>query len=451
MKINGLRWYLLSLVALVIMINILDRGTMNYMWLDETDKVSGQVIRQGISSELGFIDQALSPEERQNKNKEVLAMFNIIFMVAYGASNLISGKIYDRIGTRNGFSLSTAFWGGAIALTAFIRGLKSFAFLRAMLGLGEAGPFPGCAKVNAEWFPVKERATAQGICNAASAIGNILVPVIIPLLFIEFGWRNTFLVLGAICFVWIIPWLIINRGSPEIHPWITMKERDYIITGRTTTDKNEVKTLSIRDLLCDRRSYSVILSRFFIDPVWWMFMTWLPIYLHEVYHLNLMSIVSVAWIPFSGAALGGVAGGWVSGKLISRGYNDIKARKVTITIGGLLMVPGMIGAAFAPSAMVAAFMLVFILGGFAVAITNIQTLPGDFHSGKTVGSLAGLGGLSAIIGVILSTFLVPLLTRNGNWLPFFSMGLILAIGSVLSVIIVLRPKDQIEKKNEGVN
>jgi ACS family hexuronate transporter-like MFS transporter len=438
LKIKGLRWLILSLVTLVITINILDRGTLNYMWLDGTDSHTGQVVRRGIASELGLIDGSLNAEEQQNRSKEILAWINIAFMAAYGISNFVSGRIYDKIGTRKGFSISALVWGGAIALTSFASGIKSLAFFRIMLGLGEAGPFPGGTKVNAEWFPLKERAIAQGFYGAASSLGNILVPVIIPFLFLGLGWRVTFLILGGICALWVIPWYIITKTSPKKHLWITPEEREYILEGMPIAEKEEKHTLSIKQLLCDKRSYSVILSRLFLDPVWWMFMTWLPIYLHEVYHLDLRAIASVAWIPFAGAALGGLGGGWIAGKLIQMNYSPILARKITISIGGLIMIPGMIGAAFAPSAMAATFMLVLILGGFLISITNIQTLPTDFHSGKTVGSLAGLGGLSAVVGVIISTRLVPVLTRSGNWVPFFSMGLLLVLASMFSVFLTLK-------------
>ena len=444
MKIRGLRWLILSMVTLVITINILDRGTLNYMWLDGTDNHTGQVVRRGIASELGFTDGSLSAEEQQNRSKEILAWINIAFMAAYGISNFVSGRIYDKIGTRKGFSISALVWGGAIALTSLVSGIKSLAFFRVMLGLGEAGPFPGGTKVNAEWFPLKERAIAQGFYGAASSLGNILVPVIIPFLFLSLGWRVTFLILGGICALWVIPWYIITKTSPKKHPWITPEEREYILAGMPVEESKEKQTWSIKQLLRDRRSYSVILSRLFLDPVWWMFMTWLPIYLHEVYHLDLRAIASVAWIPFAGAALGGLGGGWIAGKLIEKGYSPIQARKITITLGGLIMIPGMIGAAFAPTAMAATLMLVLILGGFLISITNIQTLPTDFHSGKTVGSLAGLGGLSAVVGIIISTRLVPVLTRSGNWVPFFIMGLLLVLASMFSVFLTL--KSNYEKK-----
>jgi ACS family hexuronate transporter-like MFS transporter len=440
MKIKGMRWVVLSLIVLVTIINILDRGTLTYMWQDEVDKSTGEVIRYGIASDLDVIGSETTAEERQQRSKEVFALINILFMIAYGISQMVSGAVYDRIGTRKGFTLSAFIWGMAIVLTSLVTNIRQLAFFRVMLGLGEAGPWPGTTKSNAEWFPVKERAVAQGFFGAASSVGNILVPVIVPLLFLTIGWRMTLIVLGLVCLAWIPLWYFINNAPPGKHKWVTQEERDYIVEGQNPADKNESKILSISQLLTDRRSYSVIASRFFLDPVWWMFMTWLPIYLQEVYKLNLKAVAAVAWIPFVGAAIGSVAGGWLAGRYIKKGMDAVKARKISITIGGCLIVPGMIGAAYAPTGFTASVMLMFILGGFQFAMTNIQTLPSDFHSGKTVGSLAGMGGASAILGIIISTWLVPVLTRGNNWVPFFAMGLLLVPLSVLSVYIFTMKK-----------
>ncbi len=447
MKIQGMRWVILSLIVLVTVINILDRGTLNYMWQDGIDKTTGMVVQPGIASDLHIISGEMTPDERQQKSKEVFAWINITFMLAYGLSQLLSGILYDKVGTRHGFSISALIWGAAISLTSLAGGVRLLAFFRVLLGLGEAGPWPGTTKSNAEWFPIKERAIAQGFFGAASSVGNILVPIIIPLLFLSIGWRQTFIVLGLICLAWIPLWYIINKSGPKTHPWITQKEKEYILNGQGAADKIETKTLSVSQLLKDKHSYSVIASRFFLDPIWWMFMTWLPIYLQEVYKLDLKEVAAVAWIPFVGAAFGSLLGGWWSGRLIRKGCNAIKARKISIAIGCAIILPGMIGAAFALTGFSASIMLMFILGGFQFAITNIQTLPSDFHSGKTVGSLAGLGGASAIFGIVLSTYLVPMLTRSGNWVPFFIMGALLVPLSVLSVFLFSPKNNEIISKH----
>jgi len=446
MKIQGMRWLILSLIVLVTIINILDRGTLNYMWQDGKDKTTGLVIQRGIASELHIINDGMSPEEQQQKSKEAFAWINITFMLAYGVSQLVSGAMYDRVGTRKGFTISALIWGGAIALTSIVTGVKQLAFFRVMLGLGEAGPWPGTTKSNAEWFPIKERAIAQGFFGAASSLGNILVPVIIPLLFLSFGWRYSFIILGVICLLWIPLWMIINKASMKNHPWVTEEEKEHIVSGQVEIPTTANEAIGILSLLRDKKSYSVILSRFFLDPIWWMFMTWLPIYLQEVYQLNLQDVATVAWIPFVGAAIGSLTGGWWAGKLINNGMPAIKARKRTIAIGGALIVPGMIGAALAPTGLSASLMLMLILGGFQFAMTNIQTLPSDFHSGKTVGTLAGLGGAAAVLGIVISTYLVPILTQGGSWIPFFTMGLLL-IPLSISSIFVFSPKNQIKITN----
>jgi len=487
MKIKNLRWVILSLIALVTIINYLDRGTLNYMWVanvtskyeiarefkpgmtnvavadqtgtnyqlydkngspmaivpaaEATESNDGMLIytkRGGIAKDLGFVDPTLDEAAQNKQAKEYLACITMCFMVAYGISQLVSGKIYDKIGTRRGFAISAIIWGLSDALTSMAVGIKSLSFFRITLGLGEAGPWPGTTKSNAEWFPTKERAFAQGVFGASASVGSVIAPVIIPLLYLYSGWHVTFMIVGSLGLLWVIPWLIINKKSPKEHPWITDQERELIESGQPKMVSIDDKPLSWGALLKDKNSYSVILGRFFLDPIWWMFVTWLPIYLMEVFHLDIKEIAMSAWIPYVGAAVGSLSGGWTSGALIKRGYPVLKARKVTMYIGCVIVLPSMVLAAYAQSALMAVTLMAFILGGFQFIITNIQTLACDLHTGKSVGSLAGLGGFSAVLGVLITMYLVPQLTTGGNWTLFFVMGAMLAPLSILSVMLSLR-------------
>ena len=254
MKINGLRWIILSLIMLVSIINYLDRGTLNYMWVANTkseypadravydaadgtytltaadgttvvapaDRVAQQADGSyvytavgGIAAELGILDPAMPEAEFKAQSKKLLADITIFFMIAYGLSQLFSGKLYDRIGTRRGFAFSALLWGAADAFTAFAAGFKSLTAFRFMLGLGEAGPWPGTTKSNAEWFPTKERALAQGLFNASTSVGSILAPIVISFLYLAFGWKATFAVVGSLAVLWIIPWLWVNKKGPK--------------------------------------------------------------------------------------------------------------------------------------------------------------------------------------------------------------------------------------------
>lgn len=473
MKINGLRWIVLALIAIVTIINYLDRGTLNYMWVANTKVVcaagdytydaaadtyavlsdgqsmtlAGDAVTElpdgaieyvkhgGIAKELGLIDTTAPADEQQRQAKNMLAVITMFFMVAYGVSQLVSGKIYDRIGTRRGFTLSAILWGGADALASVASGLKSLTFFRVMLGLGEAGPWPGTTKSNAEWFPQKERAFAQGIFGAAASVGSIISPVLIPMLFLAFGWRVTFVVVGSLGILWVIPWLVINKKGPKEHPWITERERDYILSGQPECRVSCDTAKSWGTLLSERKNYAVILGRFFLDPIWWMFVTWLPIYLIEVFGLDIKQIAMSAWVPYVGAAIGSVAGGWFSGLLINRGKTVNFARKAAMLLGACFIIPGMILAAVASSATMAVVMMAFILGGYQFVMTNIQTLASDLQTGKAVGSLAGLGGASAVLGTILSILCIPYLTQSGDWTAFFVLGAALVPASLLCVFL----------------
>lgn len=450
----------LSLIAIVTIINYLDRGTLNYMWVANTKHVvaadaytydeqtacyhfeldgvalsapQAQVALQadgsleyteygGIAKDLGLIDLSASQEQQQRQAKGMLAVITTFFMIAYGISQLVSGKIYDKIGTRKGFTLSALLWGGADALASLASGLKSLTFFRVMLGLGEAGPWPGTTKSNAEWFPQKERALAQGIFGGAASMGSIVAPILIPALFLAFGWRITFVIVGMLGVLWVVPWLIINKKGPKEHPWITPEEREYIISGQPESKVSNDAGKSWKTLLGEKKNYAVILGRFFLDPIWWMFVTWLPIYLIEVFNLDIKQIAMSAWVPYVGAAIGSIAGGWFSGLLINRGKSVNFARKTAIIAGSCVIVPSMILAAMAQSAMVAVVLMAFILGGFQFVMTNIQTLVSDFQTGKAVGSLAGLGGAAAVLGTLVATWLIPILTQSGNWTSFFVLG-----------------------------
>lgn len=412
MKIKGLRWWVIALIVIVTIINYLDRNTLAIMW-------------QGIVSDLNLIDPDLPADDYSQQSKALYSYIYMFFMVAYGISQMLSGKLYDKIGTRKGFSFSVSIWAIADACTAFAKGLPSLCFFRSMLGFGEAGPWPGAVKSNGEWFPQKERAFAQGLFNAGASIGAILSPIIIAVLYMAVGWKWTFIVIGLLGVLWLIPWLIINKKGPKEHPWITDEERQYILDGQPEVVVSDDKGLSWGQLLKNKKSYAVILGRFFLDPVWWMFVAWLPIYLFDVYGLDIKSIGMTAWVPYVGAMIGSLAGGWYSGSMLKRGRSVGFARKSAVLIGSGIMLPALIATAFATTPYSAVVLMALILFGFQFAMGNIQTMPSDIFSGKTVGSLAGLGGAAATLGTIISMIFIPSLTAGGNWTPFFILGAVL--------------------------
>ncbi|MBB6459700.1 MFS transporter [Flammeovirga kamogawensis] len=397
-KLKGLRWWIIGLVCLATIINYIDRSAMAIMW-------------PAISTDLGM-------------DKSDYALILNVFMVAYAIGQSVSGKMFDKIGTRMGFVISISVWGIATMLHSVARGLTSFASFRVMLGMGEAGNWPGAVKNNAEWFPVKERALAQGIFNSGAALGSVVAPPLIAILWASFGWQTTFMFVGVLGLLWIAPWLIMNKGIPAKHPWITDKEKKYILDGTQDDSKEKEepqKGLSMKEILSYKASWAVLASRFFIEPIWWLFVGWMPLYLADTYGFNVKEIGFFSWVPYVGAALGSISGGYFSGKLMLRGASIDKARKQTITIGGVIMFVGLLATIFlADTALKFVLIVAAVLYGFQFVISNIQTIPSDLFTGKSVGSLAGLGGTVGVFSVIIMNFLVPMISSY-SYTPIFIM------------------------------
>ena len=257
-----------------------------------------------IAKDLGYTTQDIA--------KTQYAIILNVFMVFYALGQSIMGRIFDKIGTRIGFVLSIMVWSIATMLHAAARSVASFSIFRAFLAVGEAGNWPGAVKSNAEWFPQKERAIAQGIFNAGASIGSVISPPLIAVLFVIIGWKFTFFVLGALGLIWIIPWIVLNKTNPEKHPWLTEAERNYILQGQQNESPQTMtpadKGLSIIQILSHKESWSVLVARFFHEPIWWLFVGWMPIYLAATYGFNVKEIGAFAWVPYVGAAFGSIAG-----------------------------------------------------------------------------------------------------------------------------------------------
>lgn len=432
MKIKGLRWWVVALIALATIINYIDRQSINVLWPQ--------------------IAADLYPDKTNDERKEIYAFISVVFVFSYAFGQAIFGKIFDWIGTRLGFALSITVWSIATALHAFAQGIVSFSIFRSILGVAEAGNWPGATKGNAEWFPTKERALAQGIFNSGAAIGGIISIPLIAFLSIYFSWKMIFVLVGLAGLLWLIPWLVLVKAPPISHPWITKEERDYILTGQQNQDVDESGEAddsyvpSTAEILSHKQSWGVIIASAAIDPIWWLFVFWIPIYLSEVYGMNVKEIGIYGWVPYVGAMFGAWFGGLFAQNRLKVGWSVDKTRKFTISMGCLIMLPSLLAMANPGEPVVAVLLMAIILFGFQTAIGNVQTLPSDFFGGKSVGTLAGFSGMAAKLGAVGLTSLIPWLTSGGNYTPAFVIGAGLAILAMASIWILcpkiepLKPK-----------
>lgn len=423
-KVRGLRWYIITLIAVATVINYIDRSAINIMW--------------------PFIYKDFGIPESESKN--ALALITTFFMIAYAIGQTVMGRLMDRIGTRLGMVVSIALWSVATGLHAFAGKLLSFNAFRLLLGFSEAGNWPGATKNNAEWFPPKERGIAQGIFGAGASLGSVISAPAIAFLYLALGWQGTFLGIACLGLIWIVPWLIVNRAPPATHPWLTDQERVYI--AGSEKDRPELKqegtVFTLKELLGLRATWSIILGRFFIDPIWWMFVTWLPTFLREQFYFDVKQIGAFAWIPYFFAALGSLAGGWFAMQLIRKGIcSAAAARRRAITIGCIVMLVSLGATAyFLPvlkdSAHLTMALISATLFGFQFLIGNLQTLPADYFNKKNVGAISGIGGTAAVVGTLFITWLVPVITKT-DYVLFFVTGTLL-VPCTWIVIKFLSPK-----------
>jgi len=420
-KVKGLRWWIIGLIFFATLINYIDRLTIS-------------VLATEISRDLKLTNTQYGS-------------ITFWFLLAYTISQALSGKLYDRVGVKRGFTASIVTWSLAAMAHAFAFGLGSLSAFRFILGLGEAGNWPGAAKTVAEWFPVKQRAFGMAIFNSGAAIGSIVAPPLIVGLTLYFGhWQPTFIITGALGFFWLILWWAVYE-KPERHAWLTDEERSLIKadneTKRQRDGAKELPTTATsdspsvaqsprwRDLLRYRQVWAIVLARFLTDPVWWLYITWLPKYLADARGFSLVKIGLFAWVPYVAADAGSLFGGWLSGFLIGKGWSVDKARKAVILFAALLM-PAGIFAAFAKDPMVALALIGVVLFGFQVWINNVQTLPSDFFSDKSVASVAGLGGTGAGLGSMIFIFTTGWVVDHFSYVPILvAAGLLAPVGTLV--------------------
>ncbi len=359
------------------------------------------------------------------------------FQAAYAAGMLGVGWLIDRVGTRLGYALAMAFWSLASMAHAVGSSFTSFVIARSALGFGEAGVFPASIKTVAEWFPKRERALATGIFNAGTNLGAIITPLVVPWITIHWGWRWAFVITGALGFVWLIFWLLLYR-KPEQHPRVTAAELDYIRSDR----QEPVARMKWLSLLPYRQTWAFAVGKFLIDPIWWFYLFWLPDFLQRRHGIALIRIGVPILVIYVLSDVGSVAGGWLSSWLIGRGKNVDAARKITMLICALCVVP--IVFAYRTESMWTAVLLIGLAAaahqGFSA---NLFTLPSDMFPARAVGSVVGIGGMAGALGGMLIAKVVGyVLQSTGSYMiPFLMAGsaYLLALASIQIIAPRIEP------------
>jgi ACS family hexuronate transporter-like MFS transporter len=389
-RIGRRRWLICALLFFAATINYIDRQVIG-------------ILKPTLQTEIGWTEIEYS-----------WIVFS--FQAAYALGLLLVGGLIDKIGTRLGSSLSITVWSIAAMAHALAHSVMGFAAARFALGIGEAGYFPAAIKTTAEWFPKKERALATGIFNSGTNVGALTTPLIVPWIAINYGWQMAFIITGAIGFIWLVFWLLIYR-KPEDDPKLSQAELAYI---RSDPPESTVKIPWAR-LFPHRQTWAFALGKFLTDPIWWVYLFWLPDFLNKQHGLDLKNFGIPLAVIYIIADVGSIGGGWLSSALIKRGWSINAGRKTAMLICALAVVPIVF------AAQTANLWIAVLLIGIAAAAhqgwsANIFTLASDMFPRQAVGSVVGIGGMFGSIGGMLIALVVgQILQLTGSYVPIFAI------------------------------
>ena len=380
-KTSKYRWRIVALLFFATSINYIDRQVLSLVVTDE-----GFLRAVGLANPDGSL------------NKEIFGYLDAAFKGAYALGFMVMGTVLDRFGSKKGFGFAIVLWSVAAAGHALAKSVVGIGIGRVFLGIGEAANFPACVKTIAEWFPKKERSFATGVFNAGSNIGAIIAPLLVPFLVLNYGWQSAFIVTGALGFVWLFFWLLTYK-KPEEHRGVSPAELAYI-----KSDQEEEGTAKTpwKKIVGLRQTWSFAFGKMLTDPVWYLYLTWLPIFFKEQHHVDLKAMFLPMIVIYLLSDVGSVAGGWFSSRLMQKGWSANKARKLTMLICGVAVTP-IFFASMTSNLNIAIALIALATAAHQGWSANLFTTVSDSFSKSAVASVVGFGSMmGALVGMLVA-------------------------------------------------
>jgi ACS family hexuronate transporter-like MFS transporter len=408
-RMSNQRWVICALLFLATVIAYVDRGVIAYL------KNTLESVIPGL-------------------NDVKYGMITAAFTAAYAIGMVVAGGLTDKLGTRKAFAIAISMWSVAAMLPGAAFSVITFGVAMFLLGIGEAANFPACIKTVAEWFPKRERTLATGIFYSGANVGNIVVPLVVPFLVALVSWRGAFVVTGALGIVWLGFWLFYYR-RPEEHSGVSKAELALILSDPI----EEVKSVPWSRVLPCKETWAFALGKFITDPIWWFYLFWIPGYLQSTFHLNLSQSRTPVMMAYAISIIGSIGGGWVFSKLIDQGKTPNVARKTTMLLCVLLIMP-IIAVPFVRQLWVVVGLLGMATAGHQGWSANLFTLPSDMFPKSAVASVTGIGGMSgAASGVLLQLCTGLIVYWTHSYVSLFVLAC-LAYPLALVVIHSISPK-----------
>jgi ACS family hexuronate transporter-like MFS transporter len=407
-RVGRVRWVIVGLLFAATAINYVDRQMIG-------------LLKPTLQTEFGW---------KETTYADIVFYFQLAYAIGY----IGFGNIVDRIGARLGYAVAFVIWTGAHMLHAAAHSVFGFGAVRFLLGIGESGNFPAGLKAVTEWFPKKERALATGIFNAGANVGAIVTPLIVPFLTLHYTWRGAFVITGAVSLIWLVAWVGIYR-RPRESKQVSAAELAYI----ESDPADPAAKVPWARLLGRRETWAFAIGKFLTDPIWWMFLFWLPDFLVKRHDLDLKTFGPPLVVIYVVSDLGSIVGGWLSSRLIHRGWSINRARKTTM-LGCALAVTPIFFAQYVDSLWGAVAIISLATAAHQAWSANLYTLPSDMFPRKAVGSVIGIGGTAgAIGGMIFSLYIGQVLERLGTYsLIFYVAGSVYLLA--LLIIHLLTPR-----------
>lgn len=390
MKPGRYRWVIVALLFAATAINYVDRQMLG-------------VLKPTLAGEFAW---------SEGDYARVVFWFQLAYAVGYASF----GRIVDALGARLGYALAIVAWTASHVAHGLASGVASFAAARFGLGLGESGNFPAGIRAVADWFPKRERAFAIGLFNAGANVGAIITPLLVPALVLAFGWRSAFYLTGLLGIAWLAAWWRIYR-QPDQHSRVSAEELAWI----RQDPPDPIHRPGWLSLLGKRETWAYALGKFLIDPIWWFYLFWLPGYLFNRYHLDLKSFGLPLAAVYLMSDLGSIAGGWMSSRLIAAGRSTNFARKLTMAVCALLVVP-IWWTQSIDSLWTATLLIGLATAAHQAFSANLYTLPSDIFPRAAVGSVVGIGGTAGALGGMgMALFTGYVLDRTGSYELLFAI------------------------------
>lgn len=388
--------------------------TTRYRWVIVALLFAATAINYIDRQMIGVLKPTLSSEFSWSESDYARIVF--WFQLSYAIGYISFGRVVDALGARLGYAIAIVIWTISHVAHGFATGVASFAAARFGLGIGESGNFPAGIRAVTDWFPQRERALAVGIFNAGANIGAIITPLLVPALVIAFGWRSAFYLTGIFGVVWLCAWWFIYRDPTE-HRRVSPGELAWI----RQDPPDPIEKIGWVALIARRETWAYALGKFLIDPIWWFYLFWLPGYLFTRYHLDLKTFGPPLAVVYLVSDLGSIAGGWVSSRLIASGRTVNFARKTTMALCALLVLPIWLTQSI-DNLWGATLVLGLATAAHQAFSANLYTLPSDMFPRGAVGSVIGIGGTAGAIGGMgMALFAGYILDKSGSYQLLFAL------------------------------